>query len=88
MTRRSNPNADRSIHRSRGRSRAHRVVYVAVEGEITEVDYLTYVNKEFIDDDQITLHVLAQPNGLKPMETVTKVVQDSEPFRVTVRDAV
>ncbi|MGW4128942.1 RloB family protein [Amycolatopsis japonica] len=79
MTRRSKPNADRPIHRSPGRSRDHRVVYVAVEGEITEVDYLAYVNKELIDDGQITLHVIARANGLKPMETVTKVLDDPDP---------
>ncbi|MFC9251202.1 RloB family protein [Amycolatopsis thailandensis] len=79
MTRRSKPNAERPIHRSRGRSRTHRVVYVAVEGEITEVDYLTYVNKELIDDNEITLHVIARSNGLKPTETVTKVLDVDDP---------
>jgi hypothetical protein len=44
VTRRSDPNADRSIRRRHGRSREHRVIYVAVEGESTEVDYLDYVN--------------------------------------------
>jgi hypothetical protein len=62
------------VHRTRGRSQARTVVYVAVEGESTEVDYFTYVKNEFLDDDRVTLHVVSERNGLKPQETVDKLV--------------
>ena len=75
MSRRSNPNDDRPLRKTRGRSRKHRVIYVAVEGEITEVHYFDYV-AELIADRQVTLHVLHEKNGLKPQDTVDKILDD------------
>jgi RloB-like protein len=77
VSRRSNPHADKPLHKSKGPSREHRVVYVAVEGESTEVDYFDYI-KELIGDRQITLHVLYKRNGLKPQDTVDKILDDAE----------
>jgi hypothetical protein len=77
VSRRSNPHADRPLYKPKGRSREHRVVYVAVEGESTEVDYFDYI-KELIGDQQITLHVLYKRNGLKPQDTVDKILEDAE----------
>ncbi len=75
--RRSSPHASRPLQKPRGRSRAHRVIYVAVEGESTEVDYLAYVD-ELIADQQITLHVLYKKNGLKPQNTIDRILDNAE----------
>jgi len=63
VSRRRDSNADRSVHRRPGPPRDHRVVYVAVEGERTEVDYFNYI-KDTLADARITLHILAEPNGM------------------------
>lgn len=77
MSRRSNPNADRPLRKTQGRPREHRVVYVAVEGETTEVHYFDYV-AELIADEQIALHVLYEKNGLKPQDTVDKILGNAD----------
>ncbi|WIY05612.1 RloB family protein [Amycolatopsis mongoliensis] len=78
MSRRSNPHADKPLHKTKGASREHRVIYVAVEGERTEVDYLTYLKKDLLDSKRITLHVLAKRNGMKPLEAVDYVLAQAE----------
>jgi RloB-like protein len=81
VSRRSNPDADRPLHKTKGASREHRVIYVAVEGERTEVDYLTYVKKDLLDSERITLHVLSERNGMKPREVVDAVLAEAEDSR-------
>lgn len=65
------------MHKTQGRPREYRVVYVAVEGETTEVHYFDYV-AELIADEQIALHVLYEKNGLKPQDTVDKILGDAD----------
>ncbi|MFI1729967.1 RloB family protein [Streptomyces acidicola] len=54
-----------------------RVVYVAVEGESTERDYLTYLNQRFGDGERtgepFIIHTVWKKNGYKPEEAVDAV---------------
>ncbi|MEV6861102.1 hypothetical protein AB0M44_08875 [Streptosporangium subroseum] len=49
--------------------------YVAVEGEVTEPDYLAYLNREFGEDHDFFIHTLSVGNGLKPRPCVEKVLE-------------
>jgi hypothetical protein len=74
--RRSKPNAERRLQRgAAARWRGNRVFYVAVEGERTEPDYLSYLNREFGQEHQFFVHPLYRPNGMTPSEVVTRVLE-------------
>jgi hypothetical protein len=51
------------------------VFYVAVEGEVTEPDYLDYLNHEFGDAHGFIIHSLSEANGMKPRRVVRKALQ-------------
>lgn len=75
--RRSNPNVERRLQRGPApRWRGNRVFYVAVEGERTEPDYLSYLNREFGREHQFFLHPLHRPNGMTPSEVVARVLEE------------
>lgn len=74
--RRSDPNSERPIHRGpAARWRGNRVFYVAVEGELTEPDYLTHLNREFGSEWQFLIHPLYRRNGMKPSQVVAKALE-------------
>lgn len=75
--RRSNPNVERRLQRGPApRWRGNRVFYVAVEGERTEPDYLSYLNREFGREHQFFVHPLHRPNGMTPSEVVARVLEE------------
>lgn len=66
---------DRPLERGPGGTdRAVRVLYVACEGERTEVDYLNYLTKEFGDGEgdrpRFRIQPISKKNGYLPTETV------------------
>jgi hypothetical protein len=71
--RRTSPDGNRSLHRTAGPSRARRLFYVAVEGEVTEPAYLSHLNREFGERLGFQLIPLTAANGLKPCQAVAKV---------------
>ncbi|WP_371783429.1 RloB family protein [Streptosporangium subroseum] len=74
--RRKHSEVGRSLHRGPSPiRRGNRVFYVAVEGEVTEPDYLAYLNKEFGEDHDFFIHTLSVGNGLKPLPCVEKVLE-------------
>lgn len=74
--RRSDPNSERPIHRGPSPNwRGNRVFYVAVEGESTEPDYLTYLNREFGSERQFLIHPLYRRNGMRPHQVVAKALE-------------
>ncbi|MGW1751890.1 RloB family protein [Streptomyces sp. NPDC002092] len=59
-------------------TRRQRVLYVACEGESTEVDYLRYLNTRFgngelIGNQRFVIHPVWKKNGYKPEEVVEAV---------------
>jgi hypothetical protein len=75
--RRSRPDAERRLQRgSSPRWRGNRVFYVAVEGEKTEPEYLSYLNREFGDEHQFVIQALPRSNGMKPSEVVERAAQE------------
>lgn len=69
--RRSRPDQERPLQRGRTlRRRGNRVFYVAVEGELTEPSYLSFLNREFADAHQFQIHTLSRRNGLGPSDVV------------------
>ncbi|HEX5493567.1 MAG TPA: ATP-binding protein [Mycobacteriales bacterium] len=73
IRRRSDPRAERPIHRTRsGPRRGNRIFYVAVEGESTEPDYLAYLNQEFGDEKGFLIQVRSERNGLKPRDVAAQ----------------
>jgi hypothetical protein len=62
------------------------VFYVAVEGEVTERDYLTYLSHEFGDALGFLIHPLYQRNGLKPREVVAKALEYRDELRAAAAD--
>jgi len=73
--RRTDPHAERPIHRGPGRRwRGNRVFYVAVEGESTEPDYLAALNHEFGSDHQFLIHPLYKRNGMSPRRVVSRAL--------------
>jgi hypothetical protein len=73
--RRSDPTAEKTVHPKRGRSRAVRVFYVAVEGGVTEPDYLAYLDETFGEEHQFRIHREFRSKGLKPREVVDRVLK-------------
>jgi len=73
--RRSNPNAETAVHPKPGRSRAVRVLYVAVEGGVTEPDYLAYLDETFGEEHQFRIHREFRRQGMKPREVVDRVLK-------------
>lgn len=73
--RRSDPNAEKPVHLKPGRSRAVRLFYVAVEGGVTEPDYLAYLQETFGEEHQFHIHRESRKNGLKPREVVDRVLE-------------
>jgi len=71
--RRTSADGNRSLHRTPGRSRARRLFYVAVEGEVTEPAYLDHLNREFGERLGFQLMPLTAANRLKPCKAVAKV---------------
>lgn len=67
------------LHRRQGSDRGERVIYVATEGELTEPDYLEYLDETFGPGAPgrraFRLHPIFKKNGLKPSETVTEVLK-------------
>ena len=59
-----------------GRQRQSRVFYIAVEGEVTEVDYLGHLQRNFGEDLDFKIHILYSKNGLKPLEVVDRVIAE------------
>jgi hypothetical protein len=55
-------------------SSAATVVYVAVEGEVTEPDYLDYLNEAFGEDHGFRINIVWRRNGLKPLAAVKAVL--------------
>lgn len=51
-----------------------RVLYVAVEGEVTEPDYLDYLNEAFGRELGFRINVVSRRNGLKPLAAVEAVL--------------
>ena len=77
--RRSKPNAERRLQRgAASRWRGNRIFYVAVEGERTEPDYLSYLNREFGAEHQFFVHPIHRANGMAPGETVARVIEERE----------
>ncbi|WP_432834154.1 RloB family protein [Dactylosporangium sp. CA-092794] len=77
--RRSNPNAERRLHRGPAPAwRGNRVFYVAVEGEATEPDYLAMLNREFGSDHQFLIHPLYKRNGMTPTRVVAKALEQRD----------
>src|SRR5690349_11684681 len=64
------PSAEAPTRVSRGPNRRRTDVYVAIEGEATERDYLTSLNKRYGDTHHFVIHVLWQRNGLTTAEEV------------------
>jgi len=77
--RRSDPHAERQIHRGPAATwRGNRVFYVAVEGESTEPDYLAFLNREFGSDHQFIIHPLSKRNGMSPSRVVTRALEQRD----------
>ena len=76
--RRTSIHVDRPVHSVPGQSRRQRVLYVGVEGESTEPDYLDHLNREFGAKLGFTIHVLRSGRGLKPREVVQRVLAERE----------
>ncbi|MCW5250516.1 RloB family protein [Streptomyces sp. SHP 1-2] len=76
--RRGRVDDDRPLERRPGsKDRGVRVLYVACEGEKTEVDYLNYLTKEFGDGEEgrpsFRIQPISKKNGYLPTETVAAV---------------
>ncbi|MEV0392035.1 RloB family protein [Polymorphospora rubra] len=52
--------------------------YVAVEGESTEPDYLTYLNREFGAEHQFLIHPLYKRNGMTPGRVVDRALEQRD----------
>jgi hypothetical protein len=77
--RRSDPNAERHIHRGPAHKwRGNRVFYVAVEGESTEPGYLAFLNREFGSDHQFLIHPLLKRNGMSPRRVVARALEQRD----------
>lgn len=76
--RRGTVDDDRPLERRPGsKDRGVRVVYVACEGEKSEVDYLNHLTKEFGDGEEgrppFRIQPISKKNGYLPTETVASV---------------
>jgi hypothetical protein len=74
MTGRRRDGESRALVRRSRNVRRRRTFHIAVEGERTEFDYLAYLRDELINQDQVRINVISEPNGLKPLEAVKKLV--------------
>jgi hypothetical protein len=75
--RRTRSDAERRLQRGPSpRRRGNRIFYVAVEGEKTEPDYLSFLNREYGDEHQFFIHPLTRNNGMTPSEVVGRAVQE------------
>lgn len=80
MKRRSNENDSRSIDRldaSSGAPKRERVVYVACEGERTEIDYLDQLSDTYGQRTEVPFRIqpYSKPKGMRPTETVESLIQ-------------
>jgi hypothetical protein len=77
--RRSDPHAERRLHRGPApKWRGNRVFYVAVEGESTEPDYLAFLNREFGSEYQFIIHPLSKRNGMSPSRVVARALEERD----------
>jgi RloB-like protein len=74
VRRRGAPQEPRAVHRRQGRDRSQREFYVVVEGEVTERDYLAFLNAELGDRGRFFIHPIASRHGLKPPEVVRRAI--------------
>jgi hypothetical protein len=48
---------------------------VAVEGEVTERDYLALLNAEFGEAGRFFIHPITERNGMKPLQVVERAIE-------------
>ena len=79
MRRRNDPARERRLHRGPSPEwRGNRVFYVAVEGELTEPDYLAYLSRNFGPERQFIIHPLYKRNRLTPTQVVARALEQRE----------
>jgi len=74
VRRRGAPQEPSAVRRRAGRDRSQREFYVAVEGEVTERDYLEFLNAEFGDDGRFFIHPITRRHGMKPLGVVERAI--------------
>jgi hypothetical protein len=74
VRKRGAPQEPRTVHRRPSRDRSQRVFYVVVEGEVTERDYLAFLNAEFGDRGRFFVHPITRRRGMKPLGVVERAL--------------